>query len=309
MCLIEKTCEYCGKQFQSKNKQQKFCCHKCHGQFRSKLSLTYNSKRLYSIWRCMINRCYRLKDNSYKNYGARGIVVCKEWRRSFENFKQWALETGYDKDAPRGQCTLDRINNNGNYEPNNCRWVSQKIQNNNKRTNTKFTINGCTHTVTEWCDLFNINSNLVLDRLNIGWDINTALSKKSKGKYKWITYKNETYCINEWARKLGLSKDTIKCRLKLGWDLEDVFNIPYKFDRLPVNLNGQINEIRYWAKIYNCSSLDFYKQHEQDICEWKNHKICQYCGKQFIAKTKTNKYCSNSCKHKAHRKINESNNK
>ena len=109
----------------------------------------------------------------------------------------------------------------------------------------------------------------------------------------------------------NVSKDTIKCRLDLGWDLEDVFNIPYKFDRLPVNLNGQINEIRYWAKMQNCSSLDFYKNHKHDICSWGNYKvkICKYCGKQFTAKTINNKYCSNDCKYKAHRKINESNNK
>lgn len=92
-------------------------------------------KRIYHVWRTMIARCYNPNTKAYKNYGGRGIAVCNEWlgEKGYENFYIWAMKNGYDENAERGKCTIDRINNNGNYEPSNCRWVDMKVQNNNKR--------------------------------------------------------------------------------------------------------------------------------------------------------------------------------
>lgn len=86
--------------------------------------------RLYNVWRGMKQRCSDPKHISYCYYGERGITVCEEWQ-DFAAFHDWALANGYDEDAPRGRCTLDRIDVNGNYGPENCRWVSMKIQQNN----------------------------------------------------------------------------------------------------------------------------------------------------------------------------------
>lgn len=98
----------------------------------------YYKERLYRVWQDMKCRChYPSSGKSYKNYGGRGITVCEEWNKSYEAFRTWAHENGYDENAPRGQCTLDRIDVNGNYEPSNCRWVSMKLQNNNRRNNVK----------------------------------------------------------------------------------------------------------------------------------------------------------------------------
>ena len=89
--------------------------------------------RLYVIWCSMKSRCNKPTDKSFNLYGGRGISVCQEWNDFFLLFKEWALSTGYDYDAPFGQCTLDRIDVNGNYEPSNCRWVDSKTQKANKR--------------------------------------------------------------------------------------------------------------------------------------------------------------------------------
>ena len=88
--------------------------------------------RLYKVWISMRNRCLNERCKDYKYYGGRGITICAEWN-DYINFKEWAMANGYDPNAKRGQCTIDRIDVNGNYCPENCRWVSMKIQNQNKR--------------------------------------------------------------------------------------------------------------------------------------------------------------------------------
>lgn len=92
--------------------------------------------RLYSVWKSMKKRCENPNCKSYKYYGAKGVRVCKEWH-DYSAFKEWALSHGYDENADRGKCTIDRINPYGNYEPNNCRWVGMDVQNKNKRADMR----------------------------------------------------------------------------------------------------------------------------------------------------------------------------
>lgn len=107
--------------------------------------------RLYVVWKNMISRCYDERNKRYDRYGGRGISVCDEWLNSLENFVNWANSNGYD-DA----LTIDRIDTNGNYCPDNCRWVDAKVQCNNRSTNVLIEYNGELLTRREIADIENI---------------------------------------------------------------------------------------------------------------------------------------------------------
>lgn len=130
----------------------------------------YNT-RLHSIWNSMITRCYNKNRKSYKNYGERGIKVCEEWRNNFQAFYDWSMSNGYNDNL-----TIDRIDNDENYSPNNCRWVDYKTQARNRRSNRKYTINSETRCLSEWCEILNLNYSTVIKRLDIcHWSIYKAL--------------------------------------------------------------------------------------------------------------------------------------
>ena len=141
-----------------------------------------SNTRLYNVWSDMKKRCYNTKNVDYKNYGGRGITVCDEWM-DFQNFYEWAIANGYDKTAPRGQCTIDRIDVDGCYEPENCRWVDRYIQMNNKRNNRILTYNGESHTLAEWCEIVNIPYNCLKSRLNkLHWSVEKTLTTPTRNK-------------------------------------------------------------------------------------------------------------------------------
>lgn len=121
--------------------------------------------RLYIIWNNMKNRCLDENIPRYGDYGGRGIKICEEWKK-FENFQKWALENGYSDDL-----TIDRMNNEGNYEPSNCRWTNIIEQANNKRNNLLLTYKGKTKTLSEWCRELNLKYHFCYDRLLRGWRV------------------------------------------------------------------------------------------------------------------------------------------
>lgn len=139
--------------------------HITHGQSKS---------RLYRIWFNMKCRCHKVSAPDFPRYGGRGINVCDEWRNGFQPFYEWAMANGYQDDR-----SIDRIDNNGNYCPENCRWVNTKCQNNNTRRNHYVTFNGETLTIGQWSERCGINKNTLHSRLTkYGWSIERALTER-----------------------------------------------------------------------------------------------------------------------------------
>lgn len=126
--------------------------------------------KLFNRWCLMRRRCNSSNDRFYEDYGGRGIKVCDEWNNSFQQFYDWAMANGYDDSL-----TIDRIDNDGNYEPSNCRWVTMKVQSNNTRKTRHITYQGKTMTITEWAELTGIARYNICERLKRGWPIGEVL--------------------------------------------------------------------------------------------------------------------------------------
>ena len=178
VCLCD-----CGKYTEANTGQlrcgTKKSCGCAKAEHASSLNRTHGGRndRLYLVWMDMRRRCRDTKDRNYKNYGGRGISVCSEWDAHYELFKEWALSNGYDETAKKSKCTLDRINVDGNYCPENCRWVDVITQCNNKRNNRRITYGGETHTMAEWDRARGFPKNTIYKRISAGWTAEKAITK------------------------------------------------------------------------------------------------------------------------------------
>ncbi|SDX85350.1 hypothetical protein SAMN05660923_03051 [Tepidimicrobium xylanilyticum] len=136
-----------------------------------------SSEKLYSIWKAMLARCENKKHPAYKDYGGRGIKVCDEWH-DIRTFIKWANNNGYKEGLE-----LDRIDNNGNYEPSNCRFTTRKKQTRNTRRNINVTIDGQTKTLSEWAEIHNLKVNTLQYRYYRG-DRGRRLVRPVETKYR-----------------------------------------------------------------------------------------------------------------------------
>lgn len=227
----------CGKIFKRRkdsilNKNNKTCgsCQReCHGDTHT---------RLYNIYKNMISRCIKSYANHYEDYGGRGISICDDWKKSYLSFKNWSMKNGY-----RNNLTLDRINNNGNYEPSNCRWVTRKVQSNNTRRNKMITYKGKTQSFGSWCDELNIKRTTLRKKLE---HTNYDLEKALKLPYKFNTRHR-------------------------------------KIDMLDISTGEHICTFEYLQKAYeyiakerNCKSNKPSYTHIKEVCDGKRHYAYGY---------------------------------
>jgi hypothetical protein len=140
---------------------------------RGHLTQGLSYSKLFNVYSHMKQRCYNSRSKDYKHWGGRGIIVCDEWKNDFMNFYNWAINNGYQENL-----TIDRINNDGNYEPCNCRWATKKEQNSNKRNNLIFKFNDKNLSLMQICEELNIKTYYRLVKARIvflHWSLEKAL--------------------------------------------------------------------------------------------------------------------------------------
>ena len=184
--------------------------NKKHGKSRS---------RIYLLWSRIKVRCTKPNCSHYKNYGGRGITYDSSWEY-FENFYKWALDNGY-----KDNLTIERIDVNGNYCPENCKWITLKEQAQNRRNTYRINYKGKEYCASELARMFNIKVDTLKKRINSGMSVEDAINKPVK-KEHLIVYNNETHNITEWENLLGFKNGTIKERLKRGWSIKQIIETP-----------------------------------------------------------------------------------
>lgn len=188
-----------------------------------------HGRRLYKIWLGMKARCFNRNNIAYSRYGGKGIIVCNEWSNDFSLFYDWSIYNGYNE-----KLTIDRIDNNKNYEPSNCRWATRVQQSRNKSDNVYIEINGVTKLAVEWEMEYNLNSRLIYSRLHRGFtgeellkdtnrNRNTKLSKEEVIKIAEII-KEGNLKNKQIAEIYDVSESTIK-RIKNGTCWSDITGI------------------------------------------------------------------------------------
>lgn len=187
---------------------------------------------LYWRWLNMIRRCYDSNDAAYKRYGARGITVCDRWRENFVNFH---TDMG---EPPTENHSIDRINNDLGYSPENCRWATPKEQGRNTRNNRQLNWQGETKTIAGWAEdprlvEIGVEDFLISSRLRLGWDVERIFTTPPTiGNL--ITFRDETLSMMDWSRRMGARVNVVSMRVKRGWSIEEALTIPLGKRRNPV---------------------------------------------------------------------------
>lgn len=193
---------------------------------------------LYSKWKSMNDRCHSKNNKSYKNYGARGITVCDEWRHNFMAFVEWAEKSGWEKGL-----TIDRIDNDKGYSPENCRWVPREFQNKNKR-NVKL-YNG--KTLPDYCKDHNLSYAVVSKRLQEGTTFEEAVID---GLKSWLRKS-----VSEVCKEHGVRSDTVTRRLMAGHSREDAFASGVHLSKTGlIEINGEKRVLSEWCKEYGITA-------------------------------------------------------
>lgn len=210
---------HCGKEFVCQSniiqmeKQQSCGCKTKEIVGKKNSTHGMSNTKLYKTWRSMNNRC--LPNGSYYALGRR---VCPEWsfqdEHGFENFRDWSLANGYAENL-----SIDRIDNDGNYEPSNCRWADRYTQMNNTSLNVRYTYKGESKTLSQLAREYGVSRDRVKHRLQYGWDLDKAI--KTPPMRTYYTYNGETHTLKEWADIIGIPKSTLKSRLYQGYSIEE----------------------------------------------------------------------------------------
>lgn len=181
----------------------------------------------YLSWCHIKTRCLNPKCPSYPDYGGRGITVCERWKNSFQDF--------FEDMGPRPSAShsIERNNNNGNYEPSNCRWASPKDQANNRRNSRIIEFQGKSQTAQQWSDELKIPHHIIHRKHALGWPINQiceyaamrSAHNAAHPKNRKYEFNGKSMTLQQWSISLGLSKNAVRHRIALGWTITDALSM------------------------------------------------------------------------------------
>src|SRR5699024_878348 len=200
-------------------------------------------KRLKSIHRGMKSRCYDKKSINYKYYGGRGIRICDEWLESFNKFYQWAIINGYSNEL-----TIDRIDSNKDYTPDNCKWSSKSEQAYNRSMSVKLTLKGRTMHMTEWAEELGIDKKILSWRYRNGWSDEEILTRPRDYKESKLTLNGKTHSMSEWSRITNINRATISARIRDGWSVEDALTKKPNDRAIRITYNNKTKTLKEWAE-------------------------------------------------------------
>lgn len=210
-----------GLSLKSGNTRSCGCIHKEQLSERSRThGLKPGNDSTYNSWACMKSRCNNPNHPDYHYYGGRGITHDPRWA----DFKNFFEDMG---PKPDDSLTIERIDNDGNYCKENCKWGTRKEQARNKSNNRIFTCSGRTMTLAEWAEELGVSHNTIYGRLERGWSLEKTLTTKARS-YNSIAYQGETLNISQWETKLGFKPGIIKTRLLRGWSVEKALSTPLR---------------------------------------------------------------------------------
>lgn len=176
----------------------------------------FDDNRLYRIWKHMKERCSNPNVKCYKRYGGKGVKVCDEWLHDFKAFYDWAMANGYSEDL-----TLDRIDYNGSYSPENCRWATYKQQANNTSRNLVYEYDGRVMTLSQWSEYTGINYMTLMGRIKRGLPLEDVFNPHIRTREDMrprITIDGIEHTVDEWSEISGVPVKTIMGRINHRWE-------------------------------------------------------------------------------------------
>jgi len=179
----------------------------------------------HAVWKTMRMRCNNPNNKSYPNYGGRGIKICERWN----NFENFLADMGK---RPRKGLQVERIDNDGDYCPENCEWNTPKVQANNRRSNCMLTYDGRTQNISQWSEEVDIKRATLLQRFHSGWNAHDILTTPAIEIPKnhdadAVTFQGQTFTLAEWASKLGIKRSVLYKRIfTRQWSIEKAFTQP-----------------------------------------------------------------------------------
>lgn len=194
----------------------------------------------HRTWCGMIKRCYNQNNPGYEDYGGRGITVCDRWKNSFESFLS---DMGV---KPFPEASIGRIDNDGNYEPNNCRWETYGQQAKNTRRNRRVVIGSDSRCFSEWAKEAGVTPSTFTNRVEANWNEDHLLLPPIKAKQLELNGKKMT--VHEWSAVLGMSPSALYERLSVGWTTEEALSTPPRPKTRQLTFRGKTQSLFCWAE-------------------------------------------------------------